>query len=335
MKNILLLSTGGTIASTNSEAGLVPGLSAEEIIGYIPSLKSLCHIACKTLFNLDSSNIQPEEWRVIAQEVFKGLSDYDGVIILHGTDTMAYTASILSFMLQNLKKPVVLTGSQIPIIEQNTDAVENVHHAFLTVLQGLQGVFVVFGGKIIKGARAVKVRTKSLNAFESVNVPDVGYIENNQVFLNVNERFFCSLNPAALDDKLEPDVFLLKLIPGTRPEFFDKFAFMGYKGLVIEGFGLGGLHFIRRNLIDKLQQLLHEGIPIVITTQCLYENSDLTVYEVGKKAALQGIIPAYDMTREAAVTKLMWVLGHTRELSEVRKMMLTNYCGEIDIKLCE
>lgn len=328
MKNILLLSTGGTIASTSSDSGLAPSLTADEIISFVPELKGLCNIDCKTLFNLDSSNIQPEEWREIAREVFGQLDRYDGIVILHGTDTMAYTASILSFMLVNLKKPVILTGSQLPVGMPDTDAKDNLYHAFLTVNLDIQGVYLVFGGKIIRGNRAVKVRTLSLNAFESINTPYAGSIENGKAIFHSSAPLQTG-EPFRLDDRFDPDVFLLKLIPGTRLEFFDYFLQMGYKGLVIEGFGLGGMHFIRRNLLEKLHQLLEAGIAIVITTQCLYEISDLTVYEVGRKAADEGIIPGYDMTSEAAVTKLMWVLGHTRDLDEVRKWMLTDLCGEI------
>lgn len=330
MKNILLLSTGGTIASTPNDSGLVPSLDACDIIGFVPQLKKFCRIDCKTLFNLDSSNIQPEEWRIIAREVFSGLPEYDGIVILHGTDTMAYTASILSFMLVNLQKPVILTGSQMPVVEPGTDAKNNLLHAFLAATSKLQGVYIAFGGKIIKGCRAVKVRTLSLNAFESINAPDAGHVENGELVIGNTGSDGTDL-PASLDDSFDPDVFLLKLIPGTRLEFFDYFLHMGYKGLVIEGFGLGGMHYVRRNLLIKLHQLLEAGVAIVVTTQCPYEMSDLTVYEVGRKVAREGIIPAYDMTSVASVTKLMWVLGHTRDPEEVRKRMLTNYCGEINV----
>lgn len=328
MKKVLLLSTGGTIASTPGDSGLVPTLAAEDILRFVPEVSGLCSIECRTLFNLDSSNIQPEEWKVIAHEVFMELEHYDGMVILHGTDTMAYTASMLSFMLPGLNKPVILTGSQLPVIAPGTDARTNLLDAFHTAVQELQGVYIVFAGRIIRGTRAVKVRTMSLNAFESINSPDEGRVADGKVELN---RFVRNKGGnCRLDDSIDPDVFLLKLIPGTHLEFFDGFLQMGYKGLVIEGFGLGGIHYIRRNLVEKLHQLLEAGIAVVLTTQCLYENSDLTVYEVGRKAVQEGIIPGYDMTTEAAVTKLMWVLGHARDAGEVRRQMLMDYCGEIN-----
>lgn len=328
MKNILLLSTGGTIASVPGKIGLAPGLTAQAIIDFVPELKEICRIDSKTVFNLDSSNIQPEEWKVIAKEVFSGLQHYDGIVLLHGTDTMAYTASILSYMLTSLNKPVILTGSQLPIVAPDTDARINLLHAFMAVTQSLRGVFIVFGGKIIRGTRAVKVRTLSPNAFESINAEYAGHFIDGKVVINA-DIIDKKNGPVILDDSIDSDVFLLKLIPGTRPEFFDSFLSMGYKGLVVEGFGLGGMHNIRRDLTEKLNQLLDAGIAVVVTTQCLYEISDLTVYEVGRKAAKEGIIPGYDMTSEAAVTKLMWILGHTKDLSEVKRMMLTDYCGEI------
>lgn len=328
MKSILLLTTGGTIASVASKEGLTPKYTGQNIIQFIPELKEICNIECKAILNIDSSNMQPEDWVVIAQESFEGLKHYDGIVISHGTDTMAYTSSILSFMLKNLDKPIVLTGSQLPIDAPNTDGVRNILEAFLVANQGIPGVYVVFNGKIILGARAIKVRTMNFNAFDSINVPNVGYIDNLKVYID-NPPLQHQKGPVQLDVRLDPNVFLLKLIPGTRPELFDLFEELGYRGLVIESSGAGGIPFEGRNLIPKIKDLLKAGIPVVVTTQCMYEGSDLTLYEVGQRAAKAGVIPGYDMTTAAAVTKLMWVLGHTNEYDVIKKMMLTNICGEI------
>ncbi|MHB1453760.1 MAG: asparaginase [Saccharofermentanales bacterium] len=330
MKKILLLSTGGTIACTPSDTGLAPTLSAEDIVGFVPRLLQEYRIEARTIFSLDSSNIQPEEWQMIAREVAGSIEYFDGVVILHGTDTMAYTASMLSFMLRNLDKPVILTGSQLPIAAPGTDAETNIHHAFLAADYGMKGVFVVFDGKIIHGTRVAKVRTVSMNAFESINSTLAGSIVDGQV---VGEPQLLESEDCKpfLDDRISPDVCLLKMIPGTKPELFDSIRSLGYRGVVIEGFGLGGVHFLRRNILEKIQTLIEAGIAVLLTTQCPFEVSDLSVYEVGEKALRAGIIPGYDMTSETAVTKLMWVLGHTGDLDRIKKMMLTDYCGEIKV----
>ncbi|MEA4869435.1 MAG: asparaginase [Christensenella sp.] len=329
MKKLMILSTGGTIACTQTADGLIPTLSADDILAYAPSAKKLGQIETKTIFNLDSSNIQPEEWRMIANEVFRCLPEHDGIVVLHGTDTMAYTASMLSFMLRHVDKPVVITGSQLPVGHPNTDAKLNLKHALITAASGIAGVFVVFDRQIMLGCRVGKVRTTSQNAFESINRPPVGVIRRDHVCLIAPpERM--TLSPV-LDDAIEPNVFLLKLIPGTRPEVFDDIARLGYRGVVIEGFGLGGLHCLRRNLLEGIQKLLDANVAVLLTTQCRYEPSDPTVYETGRLALELGILQAYDMTSECAVTKLMWVLAHANSLAQVRQMMYTNYCGEITL----
>ena len=329
MKKLMILSTGGTIACTQTEDGLIPTLSADDILAYAPSAAKLGKIETKTILNLDSSNIQPEEWRLIAQAVFDCLPDYDGIVILHGTDTMAYTASMLSFMLRNVDKPVVITGSQLPIGHPQTDAKANLRDALITAASGIPGVVVVFDRQIMLGCRVAKVRTTSQNAFESINRAPVGRVRLGRV------RLIAPPEPPhgvpALDDAIEPNVFLLKLIPGTRPEVFDDIARLGYRGVVIEGFGLGGLHCLRRNLLVGIQKLLDSNVAVLLTTQCRYEPSDPTVYETGRLALELGIMQAYDMTSECAVTKLMWALGHTTDLVRVREMMYTDYCGEITL----
>lgn len=330
MKKVLLLSTGGTIASVTSEEGFVPRLSAEDLVNIVPELKSVCHIECKSIMNLDSSNMQPENWQIIAREVYAGLQDCDGIVVSHGTDTMAYTSSMLSFMLQKLHKPVVITGSQLPIGEAETDGKRNILNAFQLAASGYPGVFIVFDGVIIRGSRAVKLRTVSFNAFESVNAPRAGFFAENRLVMEhpgpPPEEGVCQLA-----ESIESQVFLLKLIPGTRPEIIDTIVSIGYRGLVIESFGSGGLPYLGRDLLQAVDKALQAGLVVVVTTQCLYEGADLTVYDVGVKAAKAGAISAYDMTTEAAVTKLMWVLGQTRDQQEIRRMMETSYVGEITL----
>ena len=329
MKKLMILSTGGTIACTQTAEGLIPTLSAEDILAYAPGAKKLGDIETKTILNLDSSNIQPEEWRLIARAVFECLEEYDGIVILHGTDTMAYTASMLSFMLRNVDKPVVITGSQLPVGHPQTDAKQNLYDALITAASGIAGVLVVFDHQIMLGCRVAKVRTTSQNAFESINRSPVGWVTLGQVRLIAPPEM--TQAAPALDDAIESNVFLLKLIPGTRPEVFDDIARLGYRGVVIEGFGLGGLHCLRRNLLEGIQKLMEANVAVLLTTQCRYEPSDPTVYETGRLALELGIMQAYDMTSECAVTKLMWALAHANTLQEVRQMMYTSYCGEISL----
>ena len=188
---------------------------------------------------------------------------------------------------------------------------------------------VVFDQQIMLGCRVAKVRTTSQNAFESINRLPVGRVRFGRVRL-IDPPQQPQGEPA-LDDAIEPNVFLLKLIPGTRPEVFDDIARLGYRGVVIEGFGLGGLHCLRRNLLEGIQKLMDANVAVLLTTQCRYEPSDPTVYETGRLALELGILQAYDMTSECAVTKLMWVLAHAATPEEVRRMMYTSFCGEISL----
>ncbi|WP_458120791.1 asparaginase [Paenibacillus sp. Z6-24] len=328
MQHILFINTGGTISSSAEGQGLTPTQSAADIISAVPEVREICNIEAMTLMSVDSTNIQPEEWVTIARTVHEQLPKYDGIVIAHGTDTMAYTASALSFMLGALDKPVVITGSQVSVLAEYSDSRKNIKDAFRTASSELAGVFVVFNGKIINGARASKVKTKSYDAFESINHPYIGYLDEDHIVYN---EIAPSVYPEGhvYNDQYSPDVFLLKLIPGMRPDIFDAVRNLGYKGIIVEGFGLGGVPFKEINLIDKIEELVQAGISIVVTTQCLYEGGDLTIYEVGQRALEKGVIPCYDMTTEALTTKMMWVLGQAKSPAEVARMMATNYVDEI------
>jgi L-asparaginase len=332
MKNILLLTTGGTIASQKNERGLAPALHGQDLVEQLRAGYPDYQFSFEDLMDFDSSNIQPEEWKIIARRVHEALNAHDGVIITHGTDTLAYTAAALSFMLPNLCKSVVITGSQLPIQNPLTDGVTNLFTAVEAITREIPGVSVAFNRKIIAGTRAVKVSTMGFDAFESVNSDYLG-----QIFAD-GTRVFHALDaacdpdaPILLKDEICTDVFLLKLVPGTRPEIFDALADMGYRGVVLEAFGAGGLHYINRDLLSRLAMLSERNIAVVVCSQCLYERCDLSIYEVGHRILEKGVIPGRDMTTEAAATKLMWALGQTNDVEEVRRMFDSCYAGEVTL----
>ncbi|MDR4950195.1 asparaginase [Neobacillus cucumis] len=329
MKKILLLATGGTIASVEGSEGLVPGLTVEDLLHFLPESLGNVKVEGKILMNMDSTNLQPEHWAIIADAVYTHYHDYDGFVITHGTDTLAYTSSALSYMLQGLNKPVVLTGSQIPISFKKTDAKKNIIDAVRFACEDIGGVFIVFDGRVILGTRAVKMRTKSYDAFESINHPYVAYVNNVEI------HYQWSPMPAtqklSLNTNLCTDVFLMKLYPGMKPETFDCLKDL-YKGIIIESFGNGGLPFEGRDLLFKIKELTEKGIAIVITTQCLEEGEDLLLYEVGRKVAQHQVILSRDMNTEALVAKLMWALGQTDSLEQVKAMMETPLAGDLTIK---
>jgi L-asparaginase len=328
MKRILMLSTGGTIAAKPGSEGLIPVESARDILAAVSDLTHHYQIDCRDVLFLDSSNIQPEEWQIIARSIHAARKLYDGIVVTHGTDTMAYTSSILSYMLQAIRIPVVLTGSQLPLEHQLSDAPQNLRCAFAMAGSGIPGVFVAFHDRVILGTRAVKVRTTSFQAFESVNSPYAAIVDATGLVVN-RAVIPKSKGEALLCDQLSNEVFLIKLTPGLNPAIFDMLIDMHYRGVVIEAFGSGGLHYIHRDLIAKLEKVIDSGIVVVIGSQCLYERSDLSLYQAGRMALDQGAIPGLDMTTEAAFTKLMWCLGQTDDVLEIRRLFSTCIAGEL------
>jgi L-asparaginase len=326
MKKLLLLATGGTIASVESKEGLVPGMTAEELLNYFQNTTLSVDVTCQILMNRDSTNMQPEHWAKMAETIASNYDLYDGFVITHGTDTLAYTSAALSYMLQGLNKPVVITGSQVPISFKKTDAKKNLSDAIRFACEDIGGVFVVFDGRVIAGTRAVKMRTKSYDAFESINHPCVAFIKGNDI-----EYFW---KPDVTGEKLIvntslcPDVFLLKLYPGIKPEIFD-FIKASYKGVIIESFGNGGVPFEERNLLPKIKELTEAGIAVLISTQCLEEGQDLYLYEVGRKVAQYNVIISGDMNTEAIVAKLMWALGRSEKISEVKQIIETSIAWDL------
>ena len=300
MKSILMLATGGTIASKDSGEGLTPAITSQEILGYVPAIGQLCRVETIQLMNLDSTNIGPGHWLEIARAVEEHYDAYDGFVITHGTDTMAYTAAALSYLIQYSQKPIVITGSQKSICLENTDARLNLYNSFLyAAAQGSHGVSLVFDGKVILGTRARKERTKSFNAFSSVDY------RSKPVFYH----------------QMEERVLLLTLIPGMGADALEALRDR-YEAVILQSFGVGGLPGGASGpLARAMESWLEAGKTIVMMTQVPYEGSDMEVYQVGYQVKEKyQLMEAYNMTLEAATAKLMWALGQTRESGQVRRL---------------
>ena len=325
-KRILLLTTGGTIASIPGGEGLEPHRS-EVMERELEQLRTYYEITVRDVMCLDSSNITPEEWQVIARAIFEGREGFDGIVVSHGTDTMAYTASAITFMLPDIDKPVVFTGSQLPLRDMLSDGPDNLRTAFAMAASGHCGVFLAFDRKVMLGCRAVKVRASGFSAFASINARYAARVSN--LGLVVDERVLpkrCG-QPRLCTD-MGKEVFLLKLTPGLNPAIFDMLAAMGYKGIVVEAFGLGGVNVLNKGL-RGIRRAVEDGVSVVVTTQCLYDSSDLRVYQVGNKLLELGVIQGRDMTTEAAMTKLMWAIGQGMEQEEIAWLFEKNLAGEV------
>lgn len=316
MKKILLIATGGTIASKRSKSGLTPQITPEELLSYVPDVKNFCMVETIQLLNLDSTNVEPEHWKKMAECIRGHYDAYDGFVIAHGTDTMAYTAAALSYMIQNSRKPIVITGSQKPIDLDITDAKTNLIDSFLYASdEESQGVQIVFDGKVIAGTRAKKVRSKSYNAFSSIDFPSLAVIQDRTIMR------YIPMQPFQDEVRFYPDmnanVFLLKLVPGIRPQFL-RMIFENYDALIIESFGVGGIPKSIREAFFALCQEFPQKL-VVICTQVAHEGSDMTVYEVGNeiKSACH-ILESYDMTLESVVAKLMWLLANVNPKEQER-----------------
>ena len=325
-KKILLLTTGGTIASLPGGDGLEPHRS-EVMERELNQLRTYYDITVDDVICLDSSNIRPEEWQLIARRIFEERAGFDGIVVSHGTDTMAYTTSAVTFMLPNIDLPVVFTGSQLPLADMLSDGPDNLRTAFAMAASGYPGVFLAFDRKVMLGCRAVKVRASGFSAFESVNARYAAQVSNRG--LVVDTRVLPEVHgEAALRPEISQSVFLLKLTPGLNPAVFEMLAAKGYRGIVIEAFGLGGVNVLHKGL-RGIRRAVEDGISVVVTTQCLYDSANLEVYQVGSKLLELGVIQGRDMTSEAAMTKLMWAIGQGMSQEEISNLFRKNLAGEV------
>lgn len=332
MRKILILTTGGTIASVQSPDGLVPGISSEKLRAYLPRVGADIAIDILSLFHIDSTDMTAGHWVTMARAIRDNYTNYDGFVITHGTDTMAYTAAILSYMIQDPDKPIVLTGAQKPIGFEITDAKSNLQDSILYAADpASRGVQIVFAGKVIAGTRARKVRSMSYAAFDSINLPEIAVINNGQIIRYLTDREFyraegidhqltqcpetvsatsAGIPGARFTEKINPNIFLLKLTPGMHPHLLPE-IFRLYDAVVIESFGTGGIpDSLQQTLFEELGKYRPEEKVLAMTTQVPFEGSHLETYEVGRRIMDRfQLLEAKDMTLEATIAKLMWILA--------------------------
>ena len=320
-----MIGTGGPIASEVTQNGLAPELTTEQLLAHIPAISEICEVECIQLLSLDSTNITPEHWLMMAQCIRKHYHAYDGFVLTHGTDTMAYTAAALSYLIQGSPKPIILTGAQKPIGFDSTDSKINLLDAFRCASEDMPGVSIVFNNQVILGTRARKTRSKSFQAFSSINYPDLGVLRDGVLLRYIRQD--CGAYPMFYE-RLNTKVALMKLVPGADRVMAD-FLLERNDALILESFGVGGLPEAG-GFYDCIREWMEKGKIVVLTTQVANEGSDLGVYRVGcqLKSDLR-VLEAYDMGTEAVVAKLMWILGQTQDRGEVERLFYTPVAKDI------
>ena len=315
-----MIATGGTIASKEGADGLTPAMTGEELASFVPGIEDKCELDVLQLMNIDSTNMRPRQWVEIRDAIMERYGSYDGFVILHGTDTMAYTAAALSYLIQNTPKPVVITGSQKPMGNPYTDAKLNVYQSVLYALDDSScNVSIVFNGKAVAGTRGRKQRTRSFDAFESMNFPLLAVIHDDRIV-----RQYSSPLPSEEElvtyTHLNDRVFVLKLTPEVKADIFELLN-SRYDAIILETFGIGGIPEYDDSFEKAIFGWVDSGKTLAVTTQVPEEGCDLDVYQVGKKYSEHpGILQAGDMTTEAIVAKMMWILGQTGDRDEIRAL---------------
>lgn len=332
-KRVYLAYTGGTIGMRRGEAGYAP--AAGYLAERLASMPELDHpdLPAFTLHEysplLDSSNVGPPEWELIARDIAGQYRDFDGFVVLHGTDTMAYTASALSFMLEGLDKPVLLTGSQIPLAEVRSDARENLITSMMLAAGGaISEVCLYLNGALLRGNRATKVSVGGFDAFESPNFPLLG-----RVGVDVSLRHDLLLPPApeplAVRPLAEGRVAALRLFPGMSARLLGRLLDDPIRGVVLETFGAGNAPTRDQELLLALARATERGMVLVNCSQCLRGTVDMSGYATGQALADAGVVSGGDMTAEAALAKLSYLLSLELSGERARELMASNLRGEL------
>jgi glutamyl-tRNA(Gln) amidotransferase subunit D len=338
---VKILGCGGTIASkVEYETGAVkPAMTPEELIELIPELRGLASYDVEVLFNILSEDMTPRHWEIMARNVLKAINGgVNGVVITHGTDTMSYSAAAIAFALRNLPMPIAFVGAQRSSDRPSTDAALNLLAAVVTTLKAPFGESVVVMHStpsdietyIHRGVKVRKLHSSRRDAFQSVNDLLLASVDLLSLKINmINDRYLPRRKPEELIAKIDFDdrVAIIKAYPGIQSEIIDYLVDKKFHGIVIEGTGLG---HIGSYTIESLKRAIEEGIAVVMTTQTIFGRVNMNVYTTGRKLLEIGVIPGEDMLTETAYVKLSWVLAQTKDLRNVRDMMLTNYVNEIN-----
>lgn len=332
-KRILIINTGGTISSVNSEHGYVPAPGyVQEALTQIPTLKhpDMPDYEIKEYEPLlDSSNMTVHDWNRIANDIATQYNAFDGFVIFHGTDTMAYTASALSFMLEHLAKPVILTGSQIPLSEVRNDAIDNVITSlWLCAHHPIREVCIYFNQSLLRGNRTQKISAQGFNAFDSPNHPHLASI-GIEITLHESLLLKPAKKPFHLQTITPQFIANFRLFPGCTSEVLGYLLTQPLRGLILETYGAGNAQNNDPSFLKLLKEASERGVIIINCTQCLQGKVEMSQYETGHTLQKAGLISGHDMTPEAAHCKLLYLLSKNKSGSQVKAMMETNLCGEL------
>jgi glutamyl-tRNA(Gln) amidotransferase subunit D len=338
--DISIISTGGTVASViDYKTGAVhPAFTADDLLRATPELMDYANIKARSILNILSENMEPSYWvksaRSIADEINDGSS---GVVVAHGTDTMHYTSAALSFMLET-PVPVVLTGAQRSSDRPSSDAFLNLISSVIAAKSDIAEVMVCMHATdndsychLHRGTKVRKMHTSRRDTFRSINALPLARVENKTLRLldkNIDYKKRAETD-LKLHDSIEPNVAFIKSYPGIKSDIIDYHIDKGYKGIVLEGTGLG---HAPENIVPSVERAVDSSIPVVMTSQCLYGYVNMNVYSTGRKLVNAGAISALDMLPETAYVKLIWTLGQSEDLNEVENIMHTNIAGEIQEK---
>ncbi|HKK44602.1 MAG TPA: asparaginase [Balneolaceae bacterium] len=330
MKKILLIQTGGTIAMDTSE-GRQPKLNSQKwsdlIYRETPELSEIANIEMEQLFFEDSSDINKTHWAKLAEFIRYSYEKYDGFVILHGTDTMAYTASALSFALQNLGKPVILTGSQVPMSNIRSDARRNLVNSVEMATMPLPEVAICFNDFVYRGNRSTKMSIGDFDAFASPNYPPLAEIGLN---IEIRNHLVKPNDSLQVSTDFSDQVFLLKIFPNLNPDFLNQIDFRNTRALIIEAFGSGNFPIRgKQNLLPFFKRCVKNNILLIVTSQAPYDSVDLSNYESGRKVRELGALSAKDMTTEATLTKIMYLLAKQHDNKSTAEQFNCNLVGEM------